>query len=148
MAIPDYWDPMREWSVAIPQKSDGSGVVGLFMRAGNMQHFKLDQFPRPKDHGITYPGSEYVFGYAPFREGGANNGNFRIAYEHLPGRQKPSMARFRLKGPWVMDTLAVITNYLNAGDVPWMYIANEFGNAVSHGCFRSTVEWGGERNCS
>ena len=84
----------------------------------------------------------------PLRKGGANNGNFRIAYKHLPGRQEPSMVRFRLKGPWVMDTLAVITNYLNAGDVSWMYLTNEFGNAVSHGCFRSTVSVGGERNCS
>ena len=139
MIVPDDYNLMRQWTVWIPQKTDGSGVVRLCMKAGSAKYFGLDKFPCPEDGTVSDPSGKYCFRRMPLSKSGANNGNFRLAYEQLPGRQKPSMVRFRLKGPWVMDTLAVITNYLNAGDVPWMYIANEFGNPVSHGSFRSTV---------
>lgn len=142
MTIPPFYDLMRDWTTYIPQRMDGSGVVGLHMRAGSMQHFKLDKFPRPKDHGITYPDRNAVIISMPPRKRGANNGTFRLAYKYSPGRDKPHACRFRLSGKWRVETLQVITDYLNSGDVPWLYLTNYANNRANLRCFTSTVGYG------
>ena len=139
MAIPASYDLMRDWTTYIPQRIDGSGVVGLHMRAGSAKHFRLDEFPRPKDQGITNPSGDYVIISMPPRKRGANNGSFRLAYEWTAGRDKPHAVRFRLSGKWRMETLQVITNYLNSGDVPWLYLTNYANNRADLRCFTSTV---------
>ena len=148
MRAPTHLDLTRQWTVYIPQRMDGSGVVGLHMTLGNMQYFKLDKFPSPKDHGISNPSGNYKLCYMPIRQRGSNNGNFRLAYAYEPGRQKPRMCRFRLSGDWRMETLMVITDYLNSTDVEWLHIANESGNKVWGDSFSSTSVWGGARDCS
>lgn len=148
MRNPTNFDLTRQWTVYIPKRMDGSGVVGLHMTGGNMQYFKLDKFPSPKDHGVPDPSGNYKLFYMPIRQRGANNGNFRLAYKYEPGREKPRMCRFRLSGDWCMETLMVITDYLNSTDVEWLHIANEAGNNVWRNSFSSTSVWGGERNCS
>ncbi len=130
MGIPSYYDLSRQWTVPIPQRVDGSGVVELKMSAGNMKAFGLDEFPRPKDHGAVDPISgKRVISIQP-NKGGANQGSFRLAYSWATEGTKPLMARFRLSSRWRMETLQVITNYLVENYDGWFEIRNEHGNNV------------------
>ena len=135
MEVPSYYDPMRNWRVWIPRDVDGSGVVALNMRAGNMKHFGLDKFPSPEDHGVPLPGGEGKAFPFPSKRGGANQGNFRLAYKWTTEMQKPHMCRFRLGSGWKIETLAVITNYLRENYEGPFEIRNEFGNNVWGSCF-------------
>ena len=63
--------------------------------------------------------------------------SLRIAYAWAPGKTKPYMTRFRLTGDVVMDTVQVVTNFLNESGVEWLYIANKNGNRLSRSAFHS-----------
>ena len=143
MQIPDYYDLMQDWTVRIPQSIDGSGVVTLSMRAGNMKHFGLDKFPRPKDHGRTDPEGRYIFPQIKPRFGGANQGSFRLAHNWTPGRQKPDMCRFRLGSGYKIETLQVITDWLRTNYDGWFEIRNGNGNNLNVRHFKSLVSLGG-----
>ena len=138
MAIPDSVSPTTEWTTYIARNTDGSGAVALYMSAGNMRYFGLDQLPSPKDHGIPDPSGKYHFMRAPTRQGGANKGSFRIAVAASSTSQKPRMTRFRLDSNYCLDTLQVLTNHLNDLGVNWLYLCNAHGNPVSRSAFRST----------
>ena len=137
MAIPDNYDPMRDWQVSIPRSVDGSGVVFLSMRAGNMKHFGLDKFPSPEDYGVVDPSGTFRFVPWPSKRGGANQASLRIAYRWTPEKKKPHMCRFRLSSNWKMETLEVITNYLRENYDGPFEIRNGFGNNVWKSCFSS-----------
>ena len=139
MAIPDWYDDIRDWQVAIPRTVDGSGVVFLNMRAGNMKYFGLDKFPRPKDYGVLDPEGSYLFVPYPSKRGGANQASLRIAYRWTSENTKPHMCRFRLSSNWKIETLQVITNYLRENYEGPFEIRNGFGNNVWSSCFSSTV---------
>lgn len=142
MAIYDGIAPTADWCTYVPKRLDGSGVIGFHAQLATIRYFKLDTFPSPEDHGVPNPSGKGRLIAWPSSKRGANNGSFRIAYEAVPGRQKPRMARFRLSGGHVMETLQVITNMLNSTDVPWLYLANAHGNPISRSAFRSTALFG------
>lgn len=142
MEIPAYYDLMQDWTVRVPKKLDGSGVVTLSMRAGNMKHFGLDKFPRPKDYGFFDPKGNFHAAPMQIRFGGANQGSFRLAHNWTPGKQKPDMCRFRLGSGFVIETLDVLTNYLRANYSGWFEIRNEFGNNLNRRHFKSVVSLG------
>lgn len=148
MAIPSWVSPFSEWTTYIARNTDGSGVVALYMSAGNMRYFGLDQLPSPKDHGVSDPSGKYSFFHTPTRKGGANKGNFRIAVAPSATSKKPRMTRFRLDSNYCLDTLQVLTNHLNNLGVDWLYLCNAHGNPVSKSAFRSTSLLGGGRSCS
>ena len=113
-----------------------------------MRYFKLDQFPGPEDYRAPDPLRERRLVKPSFARGGGNNGNFRLAYKYEPERKKARSVRFRLSGPWRLETLAVITEYLNSTDVEWLHIANEHGNNVWSDCFSSIGGFGEGRERS
>ena len=139
MTIPSWVPPTTEWTTYIARNTDGSGVVALYMSAGNMRYFGLDQLPSPKDHGVPDPSGKYRFFQTPIRQGGANKGSFRIAYAERPTSTKPSMTRFRLDTNYCLDTLQVLTNHLNDLGVDWLYLCNAHGNRLSKSSFHSNA---------
>lgn len=139
---------MREFTRAIPRKTDGTGVAFIHCRTATAEHFGFDKLPIPKDYGVSDPSGDGRLIYVTGRKGGANNLNLRIAYEWRSGRKKPYMTRFRLGGNPIMDTVQVMTNILNESGVDWLYIANANGNKVSRSCFHSDALWGKGRACS
>ena len=140
--MPDYWMPMWDYTTHIPRNVDGSGVVTLSMRAGNMKHFGLDKFPRPQDHGRTDPEGRYIFPQIKPRFGGANQGSFRLAHNWTPGRQKPDMCRFRLGSGYKIETLQVNTDWLRENYDGWFEIRNDGGNNLNRRHFKSLVSLG------
>ena len=137
MSIPPSVGPTWEWTTYIARNTDGTGVVGLHMKAGSLKYFSLDNLPSPQDQGITDPATGRTFFTRPGGLRGANNGNYRIAYAPSANGGKPKMARFRLSGDHTLDTLQVVTNHLNAGGVEWLYLCNKHGNRLSKGAFTS-----------
>lgn len=143
MEIPDYYNLMRDWTVRIPRKLDGSGVVTLTMRAGSMKHFGLDKFPRPKDHGSMDPSGKFISAPLQIRFGGANMGSFRLAYDWAAGKQKPLACRFRLGSSYCIETIDVMTQFLRENYDGWFEFRNEANNTFYRRHFSSTVGLGG-----
>jgi hypothetical protein len=139
---------MREFTRAIPRKTDGTGVSFIYCKTATAEHFGFDKLPIPKDYGVPNPSGNGHLIYMTPRKGGANNLNLRIAYEWRSGRKKPHMARFRLGGNPIMDTVQVMTNILNESGVDWLFIANANGNRLSRSCFHSDDVWGKGKACS
>lgn len=133
--IPDYWNPMREWSISIPRKMDGTGSVTLWMKSGNMRHFGLDKFPRPECNGGTDPKGQCRGRLSQGKIAGPNQGSFRIAYEWVPDKQKPRMASFRLSSNYLIETLEVISHFLDQNYEGSFEIRNRFGNNLDTGQF-------------
>ena len=128
---------MRQSTTYIPRRTDGSGVCAIHCQTATQEYFGFDKFPIPKDQGVLDPTGKYKIFVMPGNKRGANNMSLRIAYARTPGRQKPDMARFRISGDPVMDTVQVITNFLNETGVNWLYIANRNGNPLSRSAFHS-----------
>ena len=143
MEIPDYYNPMWDWTVRVPVRMDGSGVATLSMRAGNMRHFGLDKFPSPKDYGSLDPVTGRRIAPMQIRFGGANQGSFRLAHNWTPGKKKPDMCRFRLGSSFKIETLQVITDWLRENYDGWFEIRNEGGNNLNSRHFKSLVSLGG-----
>ena len=139
MAIPDYWNPMREYTQWIPRKLDGTGAVKLWMRAGNMKHFGLDQFPRPDCKDSSLPDGRCYTRLTKGKLAGANQGSFRLAYKWVPGKKKPHMCRFRLSSNYLIETLEVISQFLRENYDGPFEIRNANGNYISTTCFRNFV---------
>ena len=139
MSIPSWYDPTRQWTVYIPARTDGSGVCGLHMTAGNMQYFQLDKFPPPREQRVRTRSEDMRLFSMPVRNRGANNGSYRIAYKWVPGKDKPLSCRFRLSGQHKMETLKVIADYLNTTDVEWLHIANHANNNIWRSAFSSNA---------
>lgn len=131
---------MRETVTPFPRRTDGSGVCFLYCKRATRDYFKLDQLPFPEDHGVPDPSGKGRLIYMSTRKGGANNLNLRIAYEWRSRGQKPYMVRLRIGGDPCMDTVQVLTNYLNETGVEWLYICNANGNRLSRSCFHSS-DW-------
>ena len=146
--IPDYYNLMRDWTVPIPQRVDGRGVVWLSMRAGSMKHFGLDKFPRPEDYGRPNPDGSGVSRVFSTRKGGANQGSFRLAYEWRSHPSKPHMCRFRLGSNFRIETLEVISNFLRENYSGWWEIRNEHGNNSYRSFFSSDALRAGGMACS
>lgn len=127
----------RQYTRYIARRTDGSGVCALHCQTATADYFGFDKFPVPKDHGILDPTGKYRMFGCPGNKRGANNMSLRIAYSRTPGRQKPNMTRFRISGDPVLDTVQVITNFLNESGVDWLYIANKNGNPLSRSAFHS-----------
>lgn len=128
---------MSQSTTYIPRRTDGSGVCALHCQTATQEYFGFDKFPVPKDHGVLDPSGKYRIFAWPSGKRGANNLSLRIAYAWTPGRKKPDMARFRLSGDAVMDTVQVVANFLNQSGVEWLYIANKNGNPLSRSAFHS-----------
>ena len=139
---------MREFTRAIPRKTDGTGVSYIYCKTATAEFFKFDKFPIPDDYGVPDPSGNGRLVYMRSRKGGANNLNLRIAYEWRSGGKKPYMVRIRLGGDPVMDTVQVLTNYLNETGVKWLYICNANGNKLSRSCFHSDGVWEKGMACS
>ena len=107
------------------------------MLAGNMKYFRLDEMPIAKSGRVVDPRSGMKFFSRPLQQRGANNGSYRIAYKQIPGKSKPLSCRFRLSGEHRIETLQVITNYLNSTGVEWLHIANHANNNVFRPSFSS-----------
>lgn len=127
----------RQYTRFIPRRTDGSGVCAIHCQTATAEYFGFDKFPVPKDHGIPNPSGQGRIIAWPSNKRGANNMSLRIAYARTPGRQKPDMTRFRISGDPVLDTVQVITNFLNESGVDWLYIANRNGNPLSRSAFHS-----------
>ncbi len=128
---------MQEAVTAIPGRSDGSRYAFLWCRRASFNYYRFDQFPVPQDYGVMDPGGKYRMVPWNSGKGGSNSLSLRIAYAWAPGKQKPYMTRFRLTGDVVLDTVQVVTNYLNETGVEWLYIANKNGNRLSRSAFHS-----------
>lgn len=137
MAIPDWVQPTTQWTHYIPKRLDGTGVVGLHMTAGNMKYFKLDEMPSAEHRRVIDPRGDMKFFSMPGRKRSAYNGSYRLAYKWIEGRKKPLSCRFRLSGEQRIETLQVITNYLNSIDVEWLHISNYANNNVYRPSFSS-----------
>jgi hypothetical protein len=139
---------MREYTRAIPRRTDGTGVSFIHCKTATAEYFGFDKLPIPEDYGIPDPSGDGRLIYVTSRKGGANNLNLRIAYEWRSDGKKPYMARFRLGGNPIMDTVQVMTNILNESGVDWLFIANANGNRLSRSCFHSDAVWGKGKACS
>lgn len=128
---------MREECRAIPRRTNGSGHVFLWIRKASFDYYDFSQFPVPQDYGVLDPSGQYRFVPWHDAKGGCNSLSLRIAYAWAPGKTKPYMTRFRLTGDVVMDTVQVVTNFLNESGVEWLYIANKNGNRLSRSAFHS-----------
>ena len=137
MQVPDYYDPMREWAILIPRKLDGSGVVRLWMRAGNMKHFGLDKFPSPQGDGGSDVGGQLRRRPTLGKLAGANQGSFRLAHTWEPGRKKPRMCSFRLGSNYLIETLGVISQFLKQNYNGPFEIRNANGNYLPSTNFRN-----------
>ena len=146
--VPPGYDPMREWTVQIPQRLDGSGYVSLRMKAASMKYFGLDKFPRPEDYGRPYPDGKGIALVLNPRKSGANQGSFRLAYEWRDHPRKPHMCRFRLSANYRIETLQVITDFLRENYSGWFEIRNDHGNNCYRGYFSSDALLGGGRKRS
>ena len=136
---------MRDSITPIPRRTDGTGVSFVMCKRATRDYFRMDQFPVPEDYGVLDPTGKYRKVVMGSSKRGANNLNLRIAYEWRSGGKKPYMVRVRLSGNPVMDTVQVLTNYLNESGVEWLYICNANGNKLSRSCFHSDALWPSKR---
>jgi hypothetical protein len=111
--------------------------VFLWIRKASFDYYRFSQFPVPQDYGVMDPSGKYRVAPMHDAKGGCNSLSLRIAYAWAPGKTKPYMTRFRLTGDVVMDTVQVVTNYLNESGVEWLYIANKNGSRLSRSAFHS-----------
>ena len=146
--IPDWFDSNREWSQVIPQRTDGSGRVILWMKAGNVRAFGLDKLPRPDGNGSPNEGGEPSGRPTLGKLAGANQGSFRLAHSWPAGEKKPRMCRFRLSASWRVETMQVITNFLRENYDGWFEIRNCHGNNAWDRYFSSIALPGGGRSCT
>ena len=137
MEVPEWYDLNREWSTLIPRKLDGSGAVILWMKAGSAKHFGLDKFPRPECATSSDPLRKCRTRLTMGKLAGANQGSFRLAYEWVPDKKKPKMARFRLGSNYLIETLEVIATHLTLHYEGAWEIRNADGNYLPTGCFRN-----------
>ena len=137
MQVPDWYDLNREWTVLIPRKMDGSGVVTLWMKAASAKHFGLDQFPRPECTRSSDPNGKCRRRLTMGKLAGANQGSFRLAYEWVPEKKRPKMVRFRLSSNYLIETLEVIATHLSSHYEGAWEIRNGDGNYLPTGGFRN-----------
>ena len=130
---------MRETTTPFPRRTDGSGVCFLYCKRATRDYFKFDQLPVPDDYGVPDPSGQGRLVYMRMRKGGANNLNLRIAYAWSAKGKKPYMVRIRIGGDPCMDSVQVLTNYLNETGVEWLYICNANGNRLSRSHFHSSA---------
>lgn len=130
-------DLMREECRVIPGRTNGRRYAFLWIRKASFDYYRFGEFPVPQDYGVLDPSGKYRIVPWSNAKGGSNSLSLRIAYAWAPGKQKPYMTRFRLTGDVVMDTVQVVTNYLNESGVEWLYIANKNGNRLSRSAFHS-----------
>ena len=137
--VPDWYDLKREWAILIPRKMDGSGSVTLWMKAGSMKRFGLDQLPRPQGDGSGDEWGQARTRMTLGKLAGANQGSFRLAYRWRPDGQKPLMCRFRLSSNYLIETLHVIYEGLVENYEGSFEIRNSNGNYLPSTCFRRFV---------
>ena len=141
-------DLMREMTIPFARRSDGTGVCLLYIKRANAEYFGFDKLPTPKDYGFPDPSGKYRLTYWTGKKGGANNLSLRIAYSWPTGRKKPYTARLRIGGDPCLDSVQVLTDYLNETGVEWLWFCKAHGGMLSSSCFRSTSSRGGGRACS
>ena len=146
--VPEYWGLNREYTILIPKRTDGSGLVYLMMKAGNAKAFGLDKFPRPDLDGGPNEGRPIRLRHTQGKLAGANQGSFRLAHSWPAGENKPRMCRFRLGRDWCVETMEVISNFLRENYDGWFEIRNCHGNKAWNGYFSSNALPGGGRSCS
>ena len=127
----------RQISFPFARTTAGVGTAWMFCSVGAAEYFRLHDLPRPQDDGVSEPSGGYRLMSWPDKLGRMNGLNLRIAYAWSEGSKKPSMARFRLGGDPVMDTVQVVVDHLNASGVEWLWICNRHGNRLSRSAFHS-----------
>ena len=129
---------MRQVSIPIARKTDGTGACLLQCKRGVAEYFRLTELPTPDDYGMLDPSGQFRLIHLVSRQGGANNMSLRIAYPGPPGSKRPLYSRFRLSADPILDTVQVLTDHLNEKRVNWLWICKSHGGRLSASCFRRT----------
>lgn len=139
---------MRHEAYPFPRKLSGEGTAWLHCKVGTAEHFRLNELPLPSDYGVVDEATGYVYRNwtGPLR--GANNFNLRIAYAWPEGKNKPLMARIRIGGNPVLETVQVLCNHLDEMGVTWLWICNANGGKLNRNAFHSDALGGKGRACS
>lgn len=115
----------------MPVRLDGSGTTRVRVQKATGDFFEFDSLPVPS---INNPAQDDFTGGVwpwPIRNKSVAVRRFRIAYEEWPGHGKPRMASVGVLGPWKQESFEVIHRHLVEREVPYLYLANEFGNPLS-----------------
>jgi hypothetical protein len=123
--------------VCIPKHRDGRGYAWFKAQHATVQYFGMDRHPLPQDGPFRPAGSSgYVRMTIPLR--GKDGGErFRIAIPDDTVERGYRLARFRLSDHATNDTLLVVSDLLDQGPAPWMFLTNGDGARLSRSLFHS-----------
>ena len=126
----DHVPPTSYVGWGLPKRLDGTGDAWISCKKDTFDFFKLELLPPPEVLNPALPG--YQGGRLRFSGLGRKvaRGNFRIAFDAVPGRKKPRMARIQIQSDWIDETYSVFHNHLIAQGVPYWYLCNKHGNSL------------------
>jgi hypothetical protein len=115
----------------IPKRLDGSGYAWIKAQRGTIYHFGLNLVPTPPDAPFGPPTAA---GYrrmtcAPRRMQGGTG--YRIAFPDDQAARGYGMCRFFISRHATNETLLVLSEILDRGPHPWLWLLNYDGARLS-----------------
>jgi hypothetical protein len=129
--------PSEMQHVCIPKRRDGTGYAWFKAQHATIQYFGLDRHPLPQDGPFKPSGSAGLVRITASIHGEDGGQRFRIAIPDDTAARGYGLVRFRLSKHATKDTLMVVSDLLDQGPAPWMFLTNGDGARLSRSLFHS-----------